>query len=455
MLTPPVFSGQKISERFRSSPIVTPKDWREIKSRRLTGGSQNAGTNALLNESPMAPIGSINQEPKKPAGKLGTLSACWTVLSIFVGLGLLSKPYAVAKGGWASIILLAAFSVISNLAGKMLVNCFMTPRCRHITTYSRLVDEVLGYWGAIILVAAVSLEFLAALCISMIFIWSNLQSLIPTVPSIWVRSISTAAALPTIWLLTLSEVSWLTLLGSISSFLIVLSLIFVRIYYGQLEDVDLHNNFGPDIPLSLGIYMVSLAGHAALPQVYAEMSNPAQFNRMLDLTFLMIFLVYASVGVVGYLIYGEMSDIVISTNMVKNPGGILPTLTTGFILAKNFLTLNPFVSVLCNGPEVIMGITDSSMIKRIFRTLVFLASAVISYLAADALPFLESITAAICTMFSSFIIPGIVFALLKRKMKSWKIWSSSIFFILFGVSMLGLLSYGAIGSLVHPDKKIK
>jgi len=458
MLTPQAFTTKGVSERFASSPIVTPKDWHEIKARRTTGRLQDAGKKQLL-ESHMAPIsmsgGSINQAPRKPVGKLSTLSACWTVMSVFVGLGLLSKPYAVAKGGWASIPILGAFTLIANLSGKMLVNCFLTPRCRQITTYSRLVDEVLGYWGAIGLVAIVSLEFVAALCISMIFIWSNLQSLLPTVPSIWIRLITTAVALPTIWLLTLSEASWLTFLGSISTFLIVLSLIFVRIYYGQLEDVDLHNNFGPDIPLSLGIYMVSLAGHAALPQIYSEMSNPARFNRMMDLSFFMIFLVYASVGVVGYLTYGAMSDIIISTNMVKNPGGIVPKVTTGFILAKNFLTLNPFVSILCNGTEVMMGITDSRMKKRILRSFVFLAAAALSYLASDALPFIESLTGAICTVVSSFILPAIVFMLLKKRMKSWKIWSSSIFFILFGLSMLGLLSYGAIGSLVNPDSKPK
>jgi len=288
----------------------------------------------------------------------------------------------------------------------------------------------------------------------LIFIWRNLESLIPTVPKLWVRLITTVVALPTIWLITLSDASWLTFLGSISTFLIVVSLIFVRLYYGELEDVDLHNNIGPNIPLSLGIYMVSLAGHAALPQVYSEMSNPARFNRMLDLSFFMIFVVYASVGVIGYLTYGAMSDIIVSTNMVKKPGGVLPKLTTVFILAKNFLTLNPYISVLCNGPEVMMGIKDSRMKQRILRSFVFLASAVVSYLAVDVLPFLESMTGAICPVFSSFIIPAIVFALLKRRMKSWKIWSSSVFFVIFGFSMLGLLSYGAIGSLLHPDKKI-
>ena len=40
----------------------------------------------------------------------------------------------------------------------------------------------------------------------------------------------------------------------------------------------------------LGIFILSMAGHAALPGVYAQMRRPEDFNRMLDVSFLSSFL---------------------------------------------------------------------------------------------------------------------------------------------------------------------
>jgi len=454
MWTPPAFSDKRFNAPFGKSPFLTPKDWRMIKARRVTGSAPiSINQRFVTSFAPQVASGRINQPPSKPTGKLSIRSACWTVLCIYVGLGLLSKPYAVAKGGWVSIAILAFFTCLANFSGKMLVNCFDTAQCRNATTYADVVDRALGYWGAIFLIVVVSTEFFGGLCISIIFIWRNLETLMPSVPSFWIRVTSTVVSLPTMWLIKLADVSWLTLLGFISSVLVVVILVFVRIYYGKLEDVDLSNSFGSNIPLSLGIYMVSLAGHAALPQVYREMSDPSKFNLVMNISFLTIFIIYAGTGVVGYLIYGSLSDIVISTNLIKNPGGVFPKITTGFIITKNFLTLNPFVTVLCDSSEVMMGIEESRVKQRLFRSFVFLSAAAISYVASDALPFIESITGAIFSMFSSFIIPALVFAFLKKELKSLRIRFKSGFILFFGFVAMGFSSYGAIESLLHPDIK--
>jgi len=249
----------------------------------------------------------------------------------------------------------------------------------------------------------------------------------------------------------LNEASRLTLLGFISTLLIVSTLVFVRVYYGELENVDLKNTVGPNLPLSMGVFMLSLAGHAALPQVYKEMSKPEDFNNMLNFSFFVMFIMYTTAGVVGYIIYGSVSNIIISTNMVKNPGGVLPKITSGFIIAKNYLTLNPIIAVLCNTTEVIMGIEESQAKQRIYRTFMLLVCAGLAYLASDALPFVESITGAICTMMTSFIIPSILFAMLNKESPSWKVWFSGRFICVFGSIMLVMLTYGAIESLLHPD----
>jgi len=51
----------------------------------------------------------------------------------------------------------------------------------------------------------------------------------------------------------------------------------------------MENIIGSNVSLSTGIFMVSFAGHAALPQVYREMKKPEEFNRMLDVSFIIMF----------------------------------------------------------------------------------------------------------------------------------------------------------------------
>lgn len=301
------------------------------------------------------------------------------------------------------------------------------------------------------MIVLTTFEMLGAICTYQLFIWANLTKLLPGVSKFYIVLTSTAVTLPTTWLIKLSEVSWLSLVGFISSLLIIFTLVFIRIYYGELENVDIDNNFGPDIPLSMGIFAMSLGGHVGLPQVYREMAKPSHFRRMLDVTFSIIFTVYASAGILGYMIYGSFSDIVITTNLVENPGGILSKITAMFVIAKNYLTLNPLMSIMCGSFEVIMGIEETRLIQQVFRSFMFLLTAGVSYLAYDALPFVESITGAICTMLTSFILPPILIALLKKDFRSCKSRCTSGFIFIFGVLMMGLLTFGSINSLLHPD----
>merc|ERR1719410_2334403 len=113
---------------------------------------------------------------------------------------------------------------------------------------------------------------------------------------------------------------------------------------------------------------------------------------MINLSFALMFLIYAGCGVVGYLIYGEDTNILVSVNMVSNPGGILPAIMTGVIVAKNYFTIAPLTSVLCDSSEIIMGIGDKPGKQRVFRTSMYMVAIVLAYVCSDSLPFLESLT---------------------------------------------------------------
>jgi len=194
---------------------------------------------------------------------------------------------------------LAFLTWIAKISGKLLVKCYDTPKCRASSSYADVVNQVLGWWGAIFFIIIVILEYVGGVCICLLFIWVNLQTLMPEISTLHIVVTSTAVTLPTVWLIKLSDAWLLTLLGSISTMLIVGTLIYVKIYYGDsLDEVDLENTVGPDLPLSAGIFIWSLSGHAALAQVYREMSKPDEFNWVMDFCFLFMFLLYTVAAVV-------------------------------------------------------------------------------------------------------------------------------------------------------------
>jgi vesicular inhibitory amino acid transporter len=435
-----------------NSPALTPKDWRKIKERRQTGKASSLGK-SLVNDPPMAlqiGSGSINQKPLTEPGELSTKSACWTVLNIFMGLGLLSKPWAFAKGGWIMIPLLAVLTLIANICGKLIVSCFETPKCRGSTSYSDIVDKVFGYWGAVTLIILVAFEWVAAICILLLFIWVNVERLMPGVSRLYIVGISTAVTLPTVWILKLSNTWLLTFLGWMTIVGLLGTMLYLWASYGELVDVDLGNTIGPDIPLSTSIYMLSLSGQSALPQVYREMSKPEDFNWVIDVCFIIMFLVYTIAGVSGYMVYGYSSSIVISTDMVMNPGGVLPKIVSCLVIANNYLTVNSYVAAFCDSSEIMMGIEEAYMKRRVLRSFAFLACAGLAYLAYDALVFVESFSSATCVMITSFILPAVLFLLLKGDSIPLRARLTSSFISFLLVVMTVAMTYSAINTLVHP-----
>jgi solute carrier family 32 (vesicular inhibitory amino acid transporter) len=104
--------------------------------------------------------------------------AVFSVINIYVGLGLLSKPYAVAQGGWISFIALALLCLIANVTGKLIVRGFAKlPRGQQ--SYAHLGRKAFGPMGWWLVHAVVTLELCGAIVVLLIFVWKNALLLAP------------------------------------------------------------------------------------------------------------------------------------------------------------------------------------------------------------------------------------------------------------------------------------
>jgi len=168
-----------------------------------------------------------------------------------------------------------------------------------------------------------------------------------------------------------------------------------------------------------------------------------------------MFIAYAGAGCVGYMIYGANASIIISTNLVSNPGGVLAKITAGLTITKNYFTMNPLVTVLCNGTEIMMGIKEKPLNQRIYRTTMFIIAALVAFFTQDTLPFLESLTGGVSIMITTFILPAILFYCLHKENSTTLLKLTSAFILVFGCIMMVLLTYGACLSLFDVNKNIK
>ncbi|KAJ3121706.1 hypothetical protein HK098_003469 [Nowakowskiella sp. JEL0407] len=59
------------------------------------------------------------------------------------------------------------------------------------------------------------------------------------------------------------------------------------------------------LPLAVGLLIVGVDAHAVFPSLYNDMKDKRQFRTVLNYTYVILFLVYASVGAAGYRMFGN------------------------------------------------------------------------------------------------------------------------------------------------------
>ena len=296
---------------FASSPALTPRSSPHFRAIVAQRGARSADRTS-----------DTKRDHDGATGGMTTWQAGFNVVNLYVGMGLLSKPYALARGGWASLAGLFLLCAISLYTGKVIVRCFGCMEQDH-PTYPELGYAAFGRAGRNFISLMIFLEFFGATCIVLLFLWQNIMLLLPDTAAVelWqVAVLVCAVALPTVWMLRFSDLAFLGLLGFVASAFIACVIVGVllsdtgRIAEQQYSTVD-----AAGMPVSLGIFMVSLAGHACLPSIYAQMRNPEDFDTMLDYSFAVMLTVYTTIAVAGYLSFGGDAAVLVTDNLLQWP----------------------------------------------------------------------------------------------------------------------------------------
>jgi len=349
--------------------------------------------------------GHRNGKPAEENG-LSFWPAVFTIINIFLGLGLLSLPYAFAKGGILAFPGLCVICGIGYVTAMFLKEASATYQ---EFSYGGLGNATFKRTGLLLCVALVGLEMIGALTMTILFLWDNLSYMI-SFNYIMLALVASALVTPTVWLLNFSELGFLNSIGVVGNASFTLCVIGICIFnFDTITPMSTSIPPVTDISLSFGILLLCFAGHPCIPGVYKSMRDQSQFPLALKVAFLLMLLIYSLVGFAGSMLYGADTNPILTANLTLSPGGWISAAVTFLIIMRAYVTIASLITICVEVPEeMLLGIFKPSQ-KKMFRTAVLWFFVFLAYIFRYHIDYVEAVTGSLPCMLSAFICPAVFF----------------------------------------------
>eukprot|EP00210_Caulerpa_lentillifera_P006664 g6367.t1 len=315
--------------------------------------------------------------------------ALCNAVNILMGVGLLSIPFALKEGGWASLGVLAAIWTGTNYTGKILIKCQEVDRQKTLqnpnsnatglgkllTSYEDVGERAFGQPGRQFITTVLYAELLGTCTLFYIlfgdhmhFLLSQVLGPLMDIPSKeQLMAMSAALFIPTTWLPDLNALSSFGILGMMSSIGVTGLVLYELIQHGA--------NWADTIPIdmvtlpgSFGLLAFVFAGHAVFPSIYSSMKDKDKFPKMLNTSYMIVGATCLFMGVAGYLLYGSNTLEEITLNL---PSGMLSLAATSLILVSPFAKFGLTLEPVARGVDKKLNLSmrnSTSILARVNRT---------------------------------------------------------------------------------------
>ncbi len=366
------------------------------------------------------------------------------------GVGLLGLPYSCAKAGvlggtcallvfgficWKTSILIGRelngdprpSAYFDDSPWKTPLQPGSVPEARMrkpISSFPDIAREAFGYWGALILAIVLYFELFSCICIFLVSIGDHLHTLFPHISTANLMiGCCFVSAIPIVLLRTAKLLSYLSMVGTISTVCVVGAVITAYIFEGDLTEAaakrlddpppaPYHDLFHANgLAIAFGLVAYCFSGHAIIPSIYNSMKNPQEFEKVVDWSFLVVMGCCLAVGLSGYAMFGNLVFDQVTISLEQNSSAALAmTILTYLMVLTAFSKLTLTMFPLAIGMEEIVApclTSDNAMV--IASGLIKMIILVLALLVAIYVPsfsFLCSMVGMICTMIVSVIFPA-------------------------------------------------
>jgi len=377
-----------------------------------------------------------SDESRAKASKVSTWKAIVNITSFVQGVGTLALPYAVLKGGIATVISFPLFALIHWYTGKIMVDCLYDDKEKEISEYDTLQPDTdketkeskklrirnsyseLGkvlwpQYGSTFLDVLQNVD-LSTLGVSyLISCGSLMEHAIPNVgltQAMW-ASIIAAVVLPSTFVKDLACVAWQSIV-SVASLTILVSVLVWFTFSHPLE-INLKHFLFWDTEgalVAFGLVISSYCVYSILIPVEESMVDPSRFGSALGSSLLLAAIFKLTFSLCGFLAFSRNTDEVIGNNF---PPGAARTMVSvayvTYVIFSYTLTIYPVFQSL---DESRMARIVSSFIPSFIWTVTTRFLAVFAtLLIAVAIPHFALLTAFVGSLalpFLEYILPCLV-----------------------------------------------
>lgn len=272
----------------------------------------------------------------------------------------MSVPYALAQGGWLSLVLFAVVGAVCYYTGELIARCMRAGGgggVSAVRSYPDIGQLAFGQPGRKTIGAIMYAELYLVAVSFLILEGDNLDKLLPGtavgLPGGYVLRgkqlftlVAAVVILPTTWLRDLSVLAYVSAVGLVASVALTASLVWAGVAEHGFHAKDANVFSLAGLPTSLSLYFVCFSGHGVFPTVYTSMRDNNGFTKVLLFSSVLCSLNYALTAVLGYMIYGDDVKSLVTLNLptgkVYTRIAILTTLITP--LAKYALVIQPITT---------------------------------------------------------------------------------------------------------------
>eukprot|EP00884_Botryococcus_braunii_P012581 jgi/Botrbrau1/21323/Bobra.0184s0033.1 len=414
------------------------------------------------------------------------VQATINVVNIYMGIGLLSMPYAMRLGGWLAIGALFLATTTFCYSGRLLVKAFdkLPPGAVH--TYPALGVAAIGRPGKYLVASLAMTEYFAASALMLIVIWKELlvlvhfDGLLTTSVFSSVVLVSLAGTLPLLLIPSFRRLSWLSGLGCLCSTLItitVLACVAMDPYpsahaaaaaskqaLGILGCLSVARPFCYQHERPLGPPGAPQQ-HEGPPGKWSSGAHVQAFDSVLVAGFSLMGTVYGLVAAAGYYYFGDLSAEIITDSLARDspfagrsllvPGVTIDRIVALCILLKAYTTYPCLVMVLQVCPQYLpccgrMQTRQRPPLATVYsiRLFFFVCGAGLAYVAFGFLGDVMSLVGGFCSLSCSLLMPAGFHLALTWKEQSSLGRARGLSLLFVGLALLVLIVGQSILSIV-------